>query len=133
MTTLKHTSHDGQLAKTLAGEDLRQGDVVAILDVIQEYPSFLWCDDPHVLPPHEPVYVRCRGQHTGKPLKVKAICLPYILVKTPKGRHKTLDLRQCRLVRLGDGYARTAWKRFRKAGKKDRKQGGPRAGRKDRS
>jgi hypothetical protein len=50
-------------------------------------------------------------------LKVKAICLPYVLVETPKGRHKTLDLRQCRLVRLGDGYAKKAWKEFCKARK----------------
>ena len=117
MTTLKHMNHDGELAKTLAGEDVRCGDVVAILDVILEFPSFLWDDDPHVLPPQEPVYVRWRSAHTGKPLKVEAICLPYILVKTPKGRHKTLDLRQCRLVRLSDGYAKKAWKEFCKARK----------------
>ncbi len=117
MTTLKHLAHDGTLAKTLAAEDIQLGDVVAILDVVHEYPSFLWCDDPHVLPPQEPVCVRWRSDQTGRPLKVKAICLPYILVKTPKGRHKTLDVRQCRLVRLSDCYAKKAWKRFRKARK----------------
>ncbi len=117
MTTLKHISHDSELAKTLAGEDVCCGDMVAILDVILEFPSFLWGDDPNVLPPQEPVYMRSRSAHTGKPLKVKAICLPYILVETPKGRHKTLDVRQCRLVRLGDGYAKKAWKKFRKARK----------------
>ncbi len=116
--TLIDSAQDGRLAKILGAEDIHIGDVVAILDVVYEYPSFLWCDDPHVLPPQEPVYVRWRSQHTKKPLKVKAICLPYILVKTPKGRHKTLDVRQCRLVRLNEFYAKQAWKRLRKAHKK---------------
>ena len=118
MKTLNHIAHAGELAKTLPAEDIRRGDVVAILEMVYEYPSFLWSDDPHVLPPHEPVCVRWRSQHTKKPLKVKAICLPYILVKTPKGRHGTLDVRQCRLIRLSDCYARKAWKQFRKTGKK---------------
>jgi hypothetical protein len=118
MATLDHVARAGKLAKSLAAEDVQRGDVVAILDMVCEYPSFLWSDDPHVLPPQEPVCVRWRSQHTKKPLKVKAICLPYILVKTPKGRHKTLDVRQCRLVRLSDDYAKKAWKQFRKAGKK---------------
>ena len=117
MTTLEHLNHDTELAKTLAAEDVRCGDMVAILDVILEFPSFLWSDDPNVLPPQEVVCVRSRSAHTGKPLKVKAICLPYILVETPKGRHKTLDLLQCRLVRLGDEYAKEAWRKLRKAGK----------------
>ena len=118
MTTLNHITDDAELAKTVAAEDIRRGDVVAILDMVHEYPSFLWCNDSHVLPPDEPVCVRWRSRHTGKPLKVKAICLPYVLVKTPTGRHKTLDVRQCRLVRLSNCYAKKAWKRFRKARKK---------------
>ncbi len=118
MTTLTHIAHDSELAKTLAPEDIRRRDIVAILDVVHEYPSFLWCNDAQVLPPQEPVHVRWRSRSAGKPLKVKAICLPYILVKTPKGRQKTLDVRQCRLVRLSDCYAKKAWKQFRKVRKK---------------
>ncbi len=118
MMTFTDSAQDSTLAKILGAEDIHVGDVVAILDMVYEYPSFLWCDDPHVLPPQEPVCVRWRSQHTKNPLKVKAVCLPYILVKTPKGRHKTLDVRQCRLVRLDEFYAKQAWKRLRKARKK---------------
>ena len=121
MTTLNHTAHAAELAKTLAAEDIRRGDFVAILDVVYEYPSFLWCDDAQVLPPTEPVRVRWRSQRASRPLKVKAICLPYLLVKTPKGRHGTLDVRQCRLVRLSDCYVKKAWKQYRKAAKKKEK------------
>jgi hypothetical protein len=126
MTTLKRMNQESKLAKTLAGEDLRCGDVVAILDVILEFPSFLWREDTHVLPPHEPVCVRWRSAHGGEPLKVKAICLPYVLVKTPRGRCETLDLRQCRLVRLGRGYAKKAWKEFCRAHKKPCEESGDR-------
>jgi len=118
MKTVVQTTNEGELAKILGAEDIQRGDMVAILDVMHEYPSFLWNDDPHVLPPQEPICVRWRTQHTRVPLKVKAVCLPYVLVKTPKGRHKTLDVRQCRLVRLNRFYAKKAWKQFRKARKK---------------
>jgi len=122
MKTLNHTTHADELAKTLAAEDIRRGDIVAILDVVYEYPSFLWCNDAQVLPPTEPVRIRWRSQHLKKPLKVKAICLPYVLVKTPKGRYGTLDMRQYRLVRLSDRYGQKAWKRFRKAAKRKKKR-----------
>ncbi len=92
----------------------------AILDMAYEFPSFLWGNDSHMLSPEEPVCVRMRGEHTGRPLKVKAICLPYVLVKYPNGRHRTLDMRRCRFARLGDRYARKAWKEF---GKKRKKKG----------
>jgi len=118
MRTSTRISHDSQLAKSLAAEDVRCGDVVAILDMVYEFPSFLWNCDAHVLAPHEPVRVRLRGRRTGEPLRVEAICLPYVLVKTPGGRHATIDVRQCRLVRLTDGYARKTWKRFRNARKR---------------
>jgi hypothetical protein len=117
MTSLNRLDQDGELAESLAAEDIRCGDVIAILDVIYEFPSFLWPGESYVLPPDEPVCVRLRSHHTGKPLKVEAICLPYVLVKAPDGCHKTLDVRRCRLVRLSRAYAQKAWKRFRKARK----------------
>ena len=118
MNTFKQIYHDTDLAKSLAAEDIHRGDVVAILDAVYEFPSFLWNSDPHLLSPQEPVRVRLSGQCAGKPLKVKAICLPYVLVKLPNGRHGTLDTRRHRLVRLSDGYAKMAWKQYRKKRKK---------------
>ena len=118
MKTFKQIYQDTDLAKSLAAEDIRRGDVVAILDMVYEYPSFLWNREPHMLAPQEPVRVRLCDQCAGKPLKVKAICLPYVLVKRPNGRYSTLDMRRYRLVRLSDGYARMAWKQYRKNRKK---------------
>ena len=121
MKTFEQLYYDTDLAKSLAAEDIRRGDVVAILDTVYELPSFLWNSEPHLLAPQEPVRVRLCGSGVGKPLKVKSICLPYVLVKLPNGRHGTLDTRRHRLVRLSDGYAKMAWKQYRKSRKKKNK------------
>lgn len=98
------------VARSLAPEDLRCGDFVGVLREIAEYPSFLWCGDSQMLAPDEPVRIEWRADDGGTPLKVKAICLPFVFVKAPCGRHRTLDVRQCQLVRLETDYARLAWK-----------------------
>jgi hypothetical protein len=120
MTISTITSCNTDLAKCLAAEDLRCGDMVAVLDISYEYPSFLWDVDSHVLSPDELVHIRWRNPEVGRPLKVKAICLPYVLVKSPSRRYSSLDVRQCRIVRLSDTYARLAWKKFRKKKKRKR-------------
>jgi hypothetical protein len=98
------------VSKSLAAEDLRCGDFVGILSEVVEFPSFWWSCDPQLIPPHEPVRVHCHSNDCGIPLKVKAICLPFVFVKKPCGRHRTLDVRQQRLVRLDPKYARPVWK-----------------------
>ena len=121
MKTVNQTNHNSELAKSLAAEDIQRGDVVAILDMVHELPSFLWNSESHVLSPHEPVCIRLCSPSVGKPLKVKSICLPFVLAETPRGRYRTLDVRRCRLVRLGHDYAEMAWEQFRKAKKNKNK------------
>jgi hypothetical protein len=104
------TNCETYVSKSLAAEDLKCGDFVAVLQEIVECPSFLWSCDPQLLPPGELVRLICRGSEGGTPLKVKAICLPFVFVKRPCGSHATLDVRQHRLVRLSDNYARAVWK-----------------------
>ena len=118
MKTSNQLNKESELARSLAAEDIRHGDVIAVLDTVYEFPSFLWNGEFQGLAPEEPVRVRLRSRHTGRPLKVRAICLPYVLVETPGGRRRAVDVRQCRLVRLGDGYARKAWKQFAKIAKR---------------
>ena len=55
----------------------------------------------------------CHTDDCGLPLKVKAICLPFVFVKKPCGKHRTLDFRQQRLVRSPD-YASVVWKTLSK-------------------
>jgi hypothetical protein len=100
------------VAATVAPEDLRAGDYVAILNRTYEAPSFLWpCAES--VAPEEPVRIRWRTREAGLPLKVKAICLPFVFLTTPKGRYRSVDVRQVELVRLNSGYARFVWKKLR--------------------
>jgi hypothetical protein len=108
------TTSDCYVARSLPPEDLKCGDFVAIVQEIAEWPSFFWGCDPQLLPPHEPVRMVTRGSEGGTPLKVKAICLPFVFVKKPCGGHRTLDVRQHRLVRLNGKYARAVWKAMSK-------------------
>jgi hypothetical protein len=102
------------LAKALAPEDVRAGDFVAVLDEICELPSFFWCDGGALLPRDELVRIRYTPTSEAVPLKVKGVCLPYVLVKQPRGGKRTLDVRKSRLARLDRRYARAAWKAYKK-------------------
>jgi hypothetical protein len=80
----------------------------------------MWCHDSQLLAPNEPVRVQWRPDDGGTPLKVKAICLPFVFAKAPSGDRRILDMRQCRLARLSSGYARSVWKALKRQ-KKPRK------------
>lgn len=110
------------VAKALAPEDIRLGDFVTILYAITELPSFLWCADAATLPLHEPIRYQFVPEKAGIPLKVKSICLPFVLVKHPCGDRRTLDVRQCRLARLDWGYASVTWKAYRTAKAKHKRK-----------
>jgi hypothetical protein len=99
---------DSFAVQTVAVEDLQAGDIVTVTAVFIEVASYHWDND--MLPPHEPVRVATTPRDAGMPLKVKTIYLPFIHVKTPRGRHLVLDVRRHRIVRLGDDYAKQVWK-----------------------
>lgn len=109
------TNSDTQLGRSVAPEDLRRGDFVSILTEIAEYPSFLWDGDSQLLSANEPVRVPCRPDDGGIPLKVKAICLPFVFVKAATGDRRILDVRKCQLVRLSSDYVRSVWKALKKS------------------
>jgi hypothetical protein len=48
------------------------------------------------------------------PLKVKSVCLPFVLASQPTGEKRTPDLRRCRLTRLEKAFAAVAWKAHKK-------------------
>lgn len=114
------------LAKALAPEDVRVGDYVTLLSVTCELPSFYWLSDAALLPIDEPVRIPFVPRSGGSPLKVKSICLPFVLVKQSSGKERTLDLRTCRLARLVGDYATASWK----AGKRSRRKVSGRKGKK---
>jgi hypothetical protein len=109
MKTDYSTTHSTSLAASVAPEDLKCGEYVAVLNEIVELPSFIWLD---TVPSERDkmVRIRCIPDGSGVPLKVKAICLPFLFTKSPSGQFETIDVRRAQLVRLNEGYAKTVWK-----------------------
>jgi hypothetical protein len=103
------------LAKALAPEEIRRGDFVAPLYLVAEYPSWYWDDAFHSRETtvRVPLMPSCEPQ----PLKVRRVCLPFVLVKTPEGAERTLDVRRYRLARLDRTFAGAAWKAYRRVRK----------------
>lgn len=103
------------LAKALAPEDIQPGDFVTWLYVMAELPSFLWNADASTLPVEDPIRIQLVPEDGGIPMKVKSVCLPFILVKLPEGEKQSLDVRQCRLARLDRAFAKATWKALGKS------------------
>lgn len=109
METTREITGVATLSMRVAPEDLQRGDMVAALNIVQQYPSFLW-GELEGLAPSEPVHVQYRAPFAGMPLKIQAISLPFVFVKLPSGKSQTMDIRQTQLVRLDSQYAETVWK-----------------------
>jgi hypothetical protein len=103
------------LARALAPEDIRVDDYVTLLHEFIDVPSFFWCCDATLLAPEEPVWIRYLPQSAGMPLRVKSVCLPFVLVRNPWRVERALDLRKYRIARLAKRYAIRAWKAYKKA------------------
>jgi len=100
-------------AATVAGEDLVCGDYVSLLNETVEFPSFMWDACGASLPPHELVRLKMIPGNAGQPLKVVAICLPFVYAKTPSREMTTIDTRRAQLVRLDRTCAKVIWKELR--------------------
>jgi hypothetical protein len=109
MKTKLRNRENSTLAARVAPDDLRPGDFVGILSETVELPSFLWCD---TLPcaRSELVRISYLPIEGRVPLKIKALCLPFVFVQLPRGQFQTLDVRLTSLVRLHRSYAKTVWK-----------------------
>lgn len=103
------------LAKPLAPEDVLRGDYVTPLHTLCEVPSFYWCDGEWQRPREEPVRMQFMASEAGVPLKVKRVCLPFVVVEHPLYGGQTIDLRRSRVARLDAKYAKAAWKALKKA------------------
>jgi hypothetical protein len=122
-TARREAAPEATLAKSLAPEEIRPGDCVAVLHEIYEYPSWYWCSDPALANREETVRLRTIPRDEAVPLRVDSVCLPFVLVRRPCGRHATLDVRRYRVARLDARYAKAAAKVYRRRLKKRR--GGP--------
>lgn len=116
MKTSTESTAATTVAATVAGEDIHCGDFVTVLNTIFEVPSYQW--DQALLPPTELVRLKMIPCDAGVPLKVFAVCLPFIYAKDSKGEIKTLDLRREQLVRLNCDSAEKVWDELKAAQKR---------------
>ncbi len=114
MNTRLLEPHCCSIAALVAPEDLRRGDFVALLSEIIELPSFLWDESP-ASGRDELVRISRLPTEDRAPLKIKAICLPFVFVKLPDGKFQTIDVRLARLARLDRAYAKAVWKSLKPA------------------
>ena len=105
---------DIAISKTLAPEDVKPGDFVAVLSESCELINFFALIDPLM---RRPLVVRAdlTPCDAGAPLRVVSVCLPFVLVEDGEEKARTLDVRRQSLVRLDEEYARRAMKKMRKS------------------
>jgi hypothetical protein len=106
------------LARVLRPEDVRHGMYVAVLYRICEFLP-LSCADPHLGVP-EPVRLRWLPWDGARPLRVRDVCLPFVLVRPAKGKSEVLDLRRVQLAKLDPDFARRTIAELKRRKKKQR-------------
>lgn len=109
---------ESKVSRFIAGEDVARGDYITITRVRYELvPCFCEVDTTH-----DAMRINVTPDIAGLPLKVKGVCLPFVLVKSPRGRHATLDLRRHTVARLARDYGRAAFRRLKADAKAKRKR-----------
>ena len=107
------------VARKLHPEDISVGDDVALSEVSYQFPSFFWCGADHaILPPESQVRITFLPIEEPQTLKVKSICLPFVLCTLADGKHQVYDVRQVQLVRLDRGFAQKVRDSRKKKGSK---------------
>ncbi|MEM1109992.1 MAG: hypothetical protein AAGH99_15010 [Planctomycetota bacterium] len=96
--------------RAVAAEDLRVGDGVAVSCVTAQ---FLACEDP---PPGETHNRVLKADFipadAGDPLRIVAVCLPFVLAVNVARQYVTIDVRRQHLVKLDAGYTKRAMKKL---------------------
>lgn len=96
-------------------EDLRKGDYITVSRDTLQVPS-VYCDN-HV-GPQAIVRLSYMPCDSGEPLRIRGVCLPYILVKRADKQSETIDLRQQEIVRLPKKFGRASFDAYRKMHKR---------------
>ncbi|MEM1444917.1 MAG: hypothetical protein AAGF84_02585 [Planctomycetota bacterium] len=97
-------------ARTVALEDLRPGDFVAVRQAdAQLYPFETGYG---IEPPRHADLLAFIPEEAGLPRKVVSVGPPFLLVKKPSGHHDTIDVRLTRLLRLDQAYAKEAFEKL---------------------
>lgn len=111
---------ESQTVRRLAPEDVRKGQFVTVHRRIGEV---FWlanaCESAFVEPSVKVLRYGYTPNQSGLPLRVKEVCLPFVLVNSPQGRVVTLDTRSVEMVELSESYGKAAFKALRQNHKKN--------------
>lgn len=113
MSTESKTNQQPAAARLLAPEEVRAGDYICVMKVLQEYMPF-WAIFEESWEKPELIRLTWMPAESGTPLKVIEVCIPFVLVQQVDGSHKTLDLRRHGVGRLSERFGSRAFKRLRK-------------------
>ncbi len=122
MKNTTETTSQITVAARIAGEDIKPGDFVTVLNELREWPSFMWSNSGISLPADELVCIRHMPSDAGELHKVIAVCLPFVYVKQTQGDVFPIDTRQQQLVRLDSANAQLVWKQMTRKSKTKNKQ-----------
>ncbi|HVP72676.1 MAG TPA: hypothetical protein VMS30_02995 [Phycisphaerales bacterium] len=136
---IEDSDNNNTLARAIAPEDICEGDFLAVLAEVDEFLPIgvlFDCSAFHQPKWLEPVRVRFLPCGESVPLKVEAVCLPFVLVKAPLPAAfrmfgyvspaapstvlRTLDVRRYRLARLTPEYGKRVYKLLKDRGEKKR-------------
>lgn len=98
------------LARRLAPEEISKGMFVAVLSITHEFIPF-FCESISVFERGEPYRMAfLPDEDDARPLKVVAVCLPFVFVKDAQRHHRTLDVRRYRLAQIDRRFGRRYFK-----------------------
>lgn len=101
-------------SQALAPEDIGPGDYVCVLHTITEHLPLYMLLESAPCARAEPVRLSWLSEDGAAPMKVVDVCLPLVLVRGVDGKHRTMDVRRCRLARLSPGFGKRVFKRLRR-------------------
>jgi hypothetical protein len=117
-------------ARAIAPEDLRPGCYVIVLHEVFEFLAPALCDSAEAWRRTAPIRVRGLPFYTTAPMKVKAVCLPHVFVRSADGDHRTLDVRELDLAEVPKSYAKEVIRSLREATRASKKSTSRRRGKK---
>lgn len=91
------------MTKTLSPEDIRPGDYIVPMQIISERTPAPW-DPPESWEARPVLRVMTLPHKPPTPAQVVDVCLPVVLIRSARGRHRTIDVRRYRLGRVSTEF-----------------------------
>ncbi len=95
------------VSRQLRPDDIRVGDYVAVLNVSYEWAGFS-CMDP-TGNPGQVQRATLIPNKTSPPVRIEAVCVPFLFVVDVKGKRHMVDMRRVKLARVSRRFGNTVF------------------------